>query len=101
MLSSFGILKKHSVANQNLIRHYFASTIVLSEKLPRENIAPVIDIKPSDTEDQVNPEDEGIHPEWLAMERRVKSRRTKPRKEGDNQPTRSVRRSSAWDGENV
>ncbi len=31
------------------------------------------------TEEKKNPEDEGIHPDWLALERRLLNRRSKPK----------------------
>ncbi len=54
----------------------------------------------AEEENPVNPEDEGIHPDWLAMERRVKFRKPKPRKSAD-ESSRTLRRPSAWDGEHV
>lgn len=44
--------------------------------------------------------DKLIHPDWLAMERRVKFRKPKLKGEGVLEG-RSARRGSAWDGENV
>eukprot|EP00600_Ochromonadales_sp_CCMP1393_P006922 CAMPEP_0174954588 /NCGR_PEP_ID=MMETSP0004_2-20121128/509_1 /TAXON_ID=420556 /ORGANISM="Ochromonas sp., Strain CCMP1393" /LENGTH=111 /DNA_ID=CAMNT_0016202421 /DNA_START=207 /DNA_END=542 /DNA_ORIENTATION=+ len=45
-------------------------------------------------------EDDGIHPQWLAMEKRVKLRKTRLKAEGIPSG-RSPRRGSAWDGEHV
>ncbi|KAJ1427787.1 hypothetical protein B484DRAFT_450177 [Ochromonadaceae sp. CCMP2298] len=51
------------------------------------------------SEDDVDSPEGEIHPEWLAMERRVGFR--KPTLKGEGPQGRSPRRASGWDGENV
>lgn len=87
----------HSIASTTCIwRNFSSNTTTTQTTNTQVNNEQPTNQEPMSEEEYKNL----IHPDWLAMERRVTMRKLKPKKD-ENHSCRSPRRGSGWDGENV